>query len=176
MPGRRMSRSSKYSLPVEVPMFRIKGSASFCLAAVAATLSILCSGCGSSSSSSSSMNNSMSPAQAQAITDQMVQALTQALGNTFSSNSTVSKQARPSLSTVVRDIGQDTSGGCTPTSTGENCDWTISLTNDPCTGAQRRDHLRLGQCRRHSEHFRQWLGERRPHDNACELLRIQPDR
>jgi hypothetical protein len=114
-------------------MFRIKGSASSCLAVVAATLSILCSGCGSSSSS---MNNSMSPAQAQAITGQMVQALTQALGNTFSSNSAVSNQARPSLSTAPRDISQDTSGGCTPTATGQTCDFPISLMNDPCTGPQ----------------------------------------
>jgi hypothetical protein len=115
-------------------VFRIKGNASFCLVVVAAMLSVLCSGCGSGMGSS--MNNSMSPAQAQAVTDQVVQALTQALGNTFSSNSIAVNEARQSLSTVVRDIGSDASGGCTPTATGESCDWPISLMNDPCTGPQ----------------------------------------
>lgn len=102
------------------------------LTIVAAMLSILCGGCGSGSSHS----NSMSPAQAQAVTDQVVQALVQSLENAFSSSAPATSGVRPSLSTAVRDIRPDASGGCTSTATGENCNWPISLMDDPCSGPQ----------------------------------------
>jgi hypothetical protein len=101
------------------------------LAVVAAILAIVGSGCGGSSSSSS--NNSMSAAQAQAVSGQVVQAVTaaftSALGGTPAAN-----DARPSLSTVMADAHPDTSSsGCTPTSTGQSCNLPLSYTG-PCSG------------------------------------------
>jgi hypothetical protein len=93
-------------------------------------LLVLCGGCGSSSANSS--NNSMSSAQAQAVTDQVVQALTQALASTFPSNLAAANDVRPNLSTVVRNIGPNVSTGCTSTATGENCNWPINLPDYPC--------------------------------------------
>jgi hypothetical protein len=103
-----------------------KRNTSFGLTLVAA-LSILSEGCGGGSS-----NNSISPAQAQAVTDQVVQALTESLGNAL--QSTAATGTRPSLSAAVGSLSSDTSSGCTSTSSGENCNWPISLMGDPCTG------------------------------------------
>jgi hypothetical protein len=102
------------------------------LVVVAAMLSVLCGACGSGSSP----NNRMSPAQAQAVTDQVVQALVQSLEDTFSSSVPAASGVRPSLSTAVRDIRPDASGGCTTTASGYNCNWPISLMDDPCSGPQ----------------------------------------
>lgn len=77
-------------------------------------------------------NNSMTPAQAQAVTDQVVQALTQSLTTVVSS--TAPPTERKSLAAVVSDMHPDTSGGCTSSSTGFSCNWPISLTADPCGG------------------------------------------
>jgi hypothetical protein len=117
---------------------------SLCLTIFAALLSILCCGCGSNSSNNSMSNNSMSPAQAQAVTDQVVQALTASLGAAISSNSRgtngvrsgETNENRRSLASLVSDLHPDATGGCTSTATGENCNWPISLTNDPCDGTQ----------------------------------------
>jgi hypothetical protein len=113
-------------------VFQTKTSVSLCLTVFAALLSILCSGCGGNSSS---MNNSMSQAQAQAVSDQISQAIAQALGTTVPAIAPATSDARPSLSTAVGHIRPDESGGCTPTSTGQNCNFPISLTGYPC-GAQ----------------------------------------
>jgi hypothetical protein len=112
-------------------MFRDKTGASLCLTVVAAMLSILSIGCGSSSS----MNNSMSQAQAQAVAVEVSQAIAQALVGIVPSSAPAAS-ARPSLSTAVRDIHPDASGGCSPTGTGENCNFPISLMDYPCTGSQ----------------------------------------
>ncbi|MGA8212780.1 MAG: hypothetical protein WB799_04255 [Candidatus Sulfotelmatobacter sp.] len=112
-------------------MFREKTRASLYLTVVAAMLSILSIGCGSSSS----MNNSMSQAQAQAVAVQVSQAIAQALGVIVPS-SAAATSVRPSLSTAVGDIRPDASGGCTPTGTGETCNFPISLMDYPCTGSQ----------------------------------------
>ncbi len=112
-------------------MFEIKSTASLCLTVVAAMLSILCIGCGSSSS----MNNNMSQAQAQAVAVQVSQAIAQALMGIVPSSAPATS-ARPSLSTAVRDIRPDALGGCTPTGTGENCNFPISLMDHPCSGSQ----------------------------------------
>ena len=120
-------------------MFLINRIASLCLMVVATMLLVLCGGCGSSSANSS--NNSMSSAQAQAVTDQVVQALTQALASTFPSNLAAANDVRPNLSTVVRNIGPNVSSGCTSTATGENCNWPINLPYYPCVspgGGQER--------------------------------------
>jgi hypothetical protein len=103
-------------------MFRMNGHVSLCLIIVAATVSILCGGCGSGGSNS----NVMSQAQAQAVIEQVSEAVAQALENAFSSGEGAVRGVRPSLSTVVRSIQPDQSSGCTPSGSGENCNWPIS--------------------------------------------------
>ncbi len=110
-------------------MFPMNRIASLCLTVLTAMLSILSSGCGGGSS----MNN-MSQAQAQAVAQQFSQAVVQALGTAVPA--TAPSAARPSLSTAVRDLRPDALPGCTSTSTGQNCNIPISLTNYPCTGSQ----------------------------------------
>jgi hypothetical protein len=112
-------------------MFGIKSHASLCVTAMAVMLSIVCVGCGSGSS------NSLSPAQAQAVADQVTQALTQAVSTAVPSTAPATTSgARPSLSTAVQDIRPDALDGCTSTATGENCNIPISLVNYPCAGTQ----------------------------------------
>lgn len=114
-------------------MSRIKRSQSFCLIVVAAMLSILSVGCGSSNST----NSNMSQAQAQAVAQQVSQAIVQALGTAVPATaSPATSDARPSLSTVVSDLHPDALPGCTSTSSGENCNIPISLMNYPCSGSQ----------------------------------------
>src|SRR5208282_6564683 len=103
-------------------MFQRNGRVPLCLIIVAATVSILCGGCGSGGSNS----NGMSQAQAQAVTEQVSEAVAQALENAFSSGEDAVRGVRPSLSTVVRSIQPDQSSGCTPSGSGENCNWPIS--------------------------------------------------
>ena len=115
-------------------MSRMKRNQSLCLTVVATILSVLCLGCGGGSNNAGMANNSMSPAQAQAVTDQVVQALTQSLGITLSSNVPATSEVRPSLATVVKDMHPYVLDGCTSTSTGETCNLPISLIGDPCSG------------------------------------------
>jgi hypothetical protein len=117
-------------------MSRMKTNASLSLTVIAATLSLLCSGCGSSSNNSSMSSNSMSQAQAQAVAEEVSQAISQALGSAVPSSASATSGARPSLSAAVSDIRPDASGGCTSTATGQNCNFPISLTAYPCTGPQ----------------------------------------
>jgi hypothetical protein len=112
-------------------MFPPKAIAPLSLTAVAAILSILCTGCGGSS-----MNSNMSQAQAQAVAQQVSQAIAQALGNAVPSTAPAASGTRPSLSTAVRNMYPDAMGGCTSTSNGQNCNFPISLMNSPCTGSQ----------------------------------------
>jgi predicted Fe-S protein YdhL (DUF1289 family) len=114
-------------------VLRVNTTASRCLTVVAVTLSMLCAGCGSSNSGMA--NNSMSPAQAQAVTDQVVQALTQSLTVAISA-SAPAIDGRRSLSAVVSNIHPDTSSGCTSTATGYSCNWPIALKDDACGGSQ----------------------------------------
>jgi hypothetical protein len=118
-------------------MLRMKRNGSLCLTVVAAALSILCSGCGSSSNNSSMPNNSMSQAQAQAVSAEISQAMAQALGGAIPSSAPAASGTQPSLAAAVRDIRPDTSGsGCTSTATGQNCNLPISLIDYPCNGTQ----------------------------------------
>ena len=97
---------------------------SLCLTVIAALVSIFCGGCGGGSSDSTSggsKSSSLSQAQAQAVTEQISEAVAQALQSAFSSSA-----AAPSLAAVVRDARLDEASGCTPTATGETCDWPIS--------------------------------------------------
>jgi len=108
-------------------MFPTKRIAAFCSTVLITMLST--SGCGGGSS----MSN-MSQAQAQAVAQQFSQAVVQALGTAVPA--TAPSAVRPSLSTAVRDLRPDALPGCTSTSTGQNCNIPISLTNYPCTGSQ----------------------------------------
>lgn len=111
-------------------MFQMNGPVSLCLIVVAATVSILCGGCGSGGSNS----NGMSQAQAQAVTEQVSGAVAQALESAFSSGESAVRRVRPvrpSLPTVVRSIQLDQESGCTPNGSGENCNWPISY-NGTC--------------------------------------------
>jgi hypothetical protein len=107
-------------------MFRIRMKGNLCWMAVAAMLSILCVACGSSNNST---NNNMSAAQAQAVSTQVAQALTQAVGTV---NPGGAADVHKNLSAAVRDIRPETSTGCTSTSTGQNCNFPISLPYYPC--------------------------------------------
>jgi len=111
-------------------MFRAKTNQSLGLIIGGALLSFLSAGCGSGSSSSPS---NMTQAQALAVTEQVSNALDNALQDAFS-GVPAAVGAHRSLATVVRDMRPDTaSSPCTPTSTGENCTWPISYSG-PCPG------------------------------------------
>lgn len=104
-------------------MFRVKiqvkNSACFCAIIVVATLFLLSAGCGSSS-------NTLSQAQAQAVTQQISLALDQALSTAIAANAASENGVHPSLATIVSKIHSDSSSPCTPTATGENCNFPIS--------------------------------------------------
>jgi hypothetical protein len=109
-------------------MFPGKRNACLYLMLAAAMLLVPCGGCGGGSDNS----NNLSQAQAQAVTAEVSQAVAQALQNAFSSSAAAARGVRPSLSTVVRDLRPDQSSGCTPSGTGENCNFPISF-DGPCS-------------------------------------------
>ena len=101
---------------------------SLCLI-LGATLSIVCSGCGSSASNS----QGMSQAQAQAVSAQVSGAVAQALGNAFSGGNAGESAGdatvrSASLSTAATSIRPDLSSGCTANGSGDNCNWPVSYT------------------------------------------------
>lgn len=102
----------------EVFMFLRKRNAFLCLMVAAAMLLIQCGGSGSS--------NNLSQSQAQAVTAEVTQAVAQALANAVPSGAAAARGVRPRLSTVVRGIRADQLSGCTPSGTGEICNWPIS--------------------------------------------------
>jgi hypothetical protein len=113
-------------LSKEVPVSKKKRNMSLGLIVVASILSVVWIGCGSSGSSS----NNLSQAQAQAVVGQLSQALVMALQSAFLVSAPATS-ARPSLSTVIKDIRPDQATVCTPTVNGENCDWPVSYSG-PC--------------------------------------------
>jgi hypothetical protein len=154
-------------------MSQIKRSASFCLTFLAATLSIVCLGCGSSSNNGMS-SNAMSQAQAQAVAQQVSQAIAQALGTADPSAALATSGSRPSLSAAIGDLRPDASGGCTPIANGQNCNFRISVPDFPCTGAQGGNISITGDLDG-TLNTRRRLGERPVHHNAGGLFRVQPD-
>ncbi len=99
---------------------------------LAAILAMVGSGCGGGSSMSGS--NTLSAAQAQAVSGQVVQAVTAALGDALGAAPPAANGARHGLSTVMADAHPDTSSsGCTSTATGESCNLPLSYTG-PCSG------------------------------------------
>ena len=107
-------------------MCPIKSHACSYLIAIAAILSVFCDGCGGGGSNHDS---NMSQAQAQAVTEQVSAAVAGALASAF--GAPAGSGVRPSLSTAVRSIRPDQSSGCTPSGSGENCNWPISY-DGPC--------------------------------------------
>ncbi|MHB8217744.1 MAG: hypothetical protein ACYDDS_16855 [Candidatus Sulfotelmatobacter sp.] len=109
------------------------GTLCYCLLAAAAlVMTIAASGCGGGSSNP--MNSNLSAPQAQAVSGQVVQAVTAALTSAFSKATPALDGARPSLSTVLADAHPDTaSSGCTSTPTGQSCNLPLSYTG-PCSG------------------------------------------
>lgn len=99
--------------------------------AVVAALAIASAGCGGGGSTS--MNGPMSAAQAEAVSGQVVQALTAALENTF--GTTLPSERRPSLSGVMANAHADTSSssGCSTTASGESCNFPVSYSG-ACSG------------------------------------------
>jgi hypothetical protein len=101
------------------------------LALLAAILATLGSGCGGSSSTSS---HTLSAAQAQAVSGQVVQAVTAALGDALGATPAAANGSRHSLSTVMANAHPDaSSSGCTSTATGQSCNLPLSYTG-PCSG------------------------------------------
>ena len=77
-------------------------------------------------------NNSLSAAQAQAVSQQVVGAVTAALGNSLGV-SLPSDEPRPSLGKVVGEIHPDSSSDCTSSANGESCNFPLSYTGT-CSG------------------------------------------
>jgi len=102
------------------------------LAVVVVFLIMVASACGGSSMSSTS--GPMSAAQAQAVSGQVAQALTVALGDAFIGISLpVEREPRPNLATVLADAHPETSssGDCTSTPNEISCNVPISYSG-PC--------------------------------------------
>jgi hypothetical protein len=111
----------------------MKSNARLYLILVAALASVLWVSCGGGRGGS--MNQSMSPAQAQAVTDQVVQALTLSLEDTLSPGTPAATGGRKGLSAAVENMHPDTSSGCNSTANGGySCNWPISVTADACSG------------------------------------------
>lgn len=112
-------------------MSRMKIPPLLCLVVVAALLVVLCGACGNSKS------GNLSLAQAQAVSGQVLQAVALALESAISSAPAAAPAAKgeapPSLSTVVTDVYAAQSSGCTPTPSGESCDWLVN-DSEPCPG------------------------------------------
>jgi hypothetical protein len=91
-------------------------------------LSLLCVSCGSSSGG----NQNLSPAQAQAISLQVVTALQGALAST-ESGFTGLHTAHPSVATLIHEAAPEQASDCTINSNGETCNIPITYTG-PCPG------------------------------------------
>jgi hypothetical protein len=101
------------------------------LAAIAAILALVSSGgCGAGNSMTS--GNTLSAAQAQAVSAQVAETLRAALDGALGVP-TPADGARQSLSTVIRAVRPDSSSGCTPAGSGENCSFPLSYTGS-CSG------------------------------------------
>jgi hypothetical protein len=91
-------------------------------------LSLLCVSCGSSSVG----NQDLSPAQAEAISQQVVTALQGALAST-ESGFTGLQSAHPSIATLMHEATPSQASDCTINSNGETCNIPITYTG-PCPG------------------------------------------
>jgi hypothetical protein len=99
------------------------------LAVIAAILALVSGGCGAGSSMNS--DNTLSAAQAQAVSGQVADTLALALTAAFGEGSPAG--ARPRLSTAVGAFRPDSASGCTPSGSGESCNFPLSYTG-PCSG------------------------------------------
>ena len=92
-------------------------------------LSMLASGCGSSSS------NTLTPAQAQAVTQEVDVAVQAALANAFSSGAAADEASgsHRSLAATISQINPHTSSGCTVTDGGTTCNIPVTYSG-ACPG------------------------------------------
>jgi len=99
-----------------------------CLTVVAAMLAVLCGGCGSSKS------NNLSQAQAEAVTQEVTQALAAALSSSgLPADARPASGLHPSLSTAVTEIRSYASPVCPSNGTGETCDFPVNF-DGTCPG------------------------------------------
>jgi hypothetical protein len=105
-------------------MLRPKTLKSFCAITAVLMLAVVCVRCGSSSS------NKLSAAQAQAVSQELMVALGDALQAGFSGVQP-GVATPPRLPDVLRGLHPETSTGCTITNTGQNCDIPITYSG-PC--------------------------------------------
>jgi hypothetical protein len=96
------------------------------LALPVAGLAIAASGCGGGSMSSSSTSGPLTAAQAQAVSGQVVQALTAALGNAFNGISLVRKPEALSAALASAHPETSPSSDCTSGASGTSCNIPIS--------------------------------------------------
>jgi hypothetical protein len=94
------------------------------LCLVAASM-LLWVGCGGSS-----QNNNLTAAQAQAISQELTQALMQAVSTGLGAPS-VAKADHPSLAAEVGGMHPDETAGCTPDAGGQSCDFPVAFSG-PC--------------------------------------------
>jgi len=95
-----------------------------CSAIAAVTiLSLVCAGCGTSSS------HNLSPAQAQAVSQELTTALGAALSTGLSSGP--ADTTPPRLPAIVQNVHPSASSGCTITNTGESCNIPVTYSG-PC--------------------------------------------
>ena len=104
-------------------MLRTRRFISPCAIAAVTILSLACVGCGSSSS------HNLSPAQAQAVS----QELTAALGAALSTGLSIgpADTTPPRLPAIVQNVHPSASSGCTITNTGESCNIPVTYSG-PC--------------------------------------------
>jgi hypothetical protein len=99
-----------------------------CLTVVAAMLTVLCGGCGSSKS------NNLSQAQAEAVTQEFSQALATALSSSgLPADARPASGVHPSLSTAVTEIRSYALPVCPSNGTGETCDFPVNF-DGTCPG------------------------------------------
>jgi hypothetical protein len=108
-------------------MVRTQRSIALCGAALIVGLSIVGAGCGGSS-----MSHTMSPAQAQAVEQQIGSAVAVAVQSAAGGLPTANAD-RHSLAPAMKDLQQATSTDCTGTPTSETCNIPVS-SSAPCPG------------------------------------------
>jgi hypothetical protein len=111
-------------------MLRKNHRSSFGWVAIAAAL--VCSGCGSSSKSTFSQN-ALTPAQAQAVSHEVAQAVVSAVSSSFGvTPPPAAEPGKAQLGAAIAAIHpEQSSSGCVVTSTGETCNFPLSFSG-PC--------------------------------------------
>ena len=105
-------------------MLRSSRLISFCATAAIVLLSLACLSCGTSSSS-----HTLSPAQAQAVSSELSQALQSALLSGLTPSESAAIDRHPSLPAILEHMNSSPTG-CTITNSGESCNIPITYTGN----------------------------------------------